>query len=661
MKKRENNWGNRGNWGIFKILVILFILEIPVVSCDSWLDVIPDNVPTLDDAFSNRASAEKSLYSCYSYLPDPTSPQTYPAYFTNRDEFEFGTSSHHHRGYSSQIAQGEQNSNSPILNYWSGGNGGINLFQAIRTCNIFLESIHAPRDITEYDRKKWIAEVKFLKAYYHFFLMQLYGPIPLIKDNIPLSATPDEVRIFREPVDECVDYIAELIDEAVPDLPQVIDDPTTEMGRITKSIALAVKAKALVWGASPLFNGNLDYQGWRDTRGKQLIPADYNREKWVKAAEALRIAIDNSHEAVHELYQYKRETTAQTLRMNDSVALTINARKAISDRWNAGIIWASTYRISEGKGGFPTGSGSSDMQNILFPVLYAQDAGLTQSAYCLASFNMSELFYTKNGIPIDEDVRWNYDERYEPRLSTAEAGNGNYIPVGQQTASLHFDREARFYANLGFDRGFFELSTTTTDYGASFSMYVALRQGDAGNFFTINNTGYLVKKLIAFETKGNPYVGYDYRFPIIRLADLYLLYSEALNEIKEAPDAEVYEWIDKVRAIAGLNGVVDSWKNSRYPSRPSIKNEMRKIIQQERMIELAFEGQRFWDLRRWKLSERSRTYVPQGWNYNGRTPDEYYTVIKTGEGYKFGVRDYLWPVSISDLRVNSNLVQTWGW
>lgn len=71
------------------------------------------------------------------------------------------------------------------------------MFAAIRHCNIFLENAHVPRDIIEEERQQWIAEVKFLKAYYHFFLLRLYGPIPLIKENIPLSANPEEVKVFR--------------------------------------------------------------------------------------------------------------------------------------------------------------------------------------------------------------------------------------------------------------------------------------------------------------------------------------------------------------------------------------------------------------------------------------------------------------------------------
>ena len=654
IEKIESSRGNREIRSNFqnsiKIPAILIIFLISVVSCD-WLDVMPDNIATIDAAFANRATAQKSLFSCYRYLPNPTDCNRSPNYFTSRDEYEFGKrfSIITQYPYSTSIAQGLQNANDPIIDYWSGKNNGRPMFEAIRTCNVFLEEIHRPRDMSEDERARWTAEVKFLKAYYHYILLQLYGPIPIVRENIPISAEPDEVKIFREPVDECIDYIAELIDEAAPDLPLVIDAPLREDGRITRPIALSVKAKVLVLGASPLFNGNEDYRDWRDSRGKQMI-SDYNREKWEKAAEAIKTAIDVCHAAGHQLYRYDKATNPQTIAMSDSLVQTMNVRKAITERWNVGVIWSST-------------DATGTLQSVSFPPLFTYD---WQSAGGLsASFEMAELFYTNNGIPIDEDIHWDYAGRYQPRLSTVEAENGLYIAIGEQTAALHFDREPRFYANLAFDRGFVELSSTTADAGASFSPYARYRAGEAGDW--VPHTGYLIKKLTAFETSCSQgttvyrYTPYDYRFPLFRLADLYLLYSEALNEVKDVPDDEVYRWIDEVRAITGLKGVVASWQNSKSPNRPRVKDEMRKIIRQERMIELAFEGHRFLDIRRWKLAESLWTKPLRAWNFQGSTVEEFYTLINWDEARTFTFKDYLWPISDYDLRINRNLVQSYGW
>ena len=146
------------------------------------------------------------------------------------------------------------------------------------------------------------------------------------------------------------------------------------------------------------------------------------------------------------------------------------------------------------------------------------------------------------------------------------------------------------------------------------------------------------------------------------ISDLYLLYSEALNEVKAQPDGEVYQWIDKVRAAAGLNGVVSSWQMASYnASAPATKEGMRKIIQRERLIELSFEGQRFWDVRRWKLADKYWTLPPTTWSLTATQPDQFYVPAVSGSPRVVTFRDYLYPIRKSDIRVNTNLVQTYGW
>ena len=90
-------------------------------------------------------------------------------------------------------------------------------------------------------RKRWLAEVKFLKAYYHYLLLRMYGPIVIINENLPISSTPEEVRLKRAPVDKVVAFISDLLDEAKTDLPVKIDDQATELGRITRPAALMLK------------------------------------------------------------------------------------------------------------------------------------------------------------------------------------------------------------------------------------------------------------------------------------------------------------------------------------------------------------------------------------------------------------------------------------
>ena len=106
-------------------------------------------------------------------------------------------------------------------------------------------------------KERMAAEAKFLKAYYHFYLLRMYGPIPILDKNIPIHVSSETVRaIVREPIDKVFDFIIEMMDEAIEGLPNEVTFEVNELGRITRPIAMAIKAKILVTAASPLFNGN---------------------------------------------------------------------------------------------------------------------------------------------------------------------------------------------------------------------------------------------------------------------------------------------------------------------------------------------------------------------------------------------------------------------
>jgi hypothetical protein len=638
----------------FKNLRIIIVAAFTVcISACNYLDLVPEGDPTIETAFSNRVNTEKYLFTCYSYLPSiENNVFNHPAmiggdelwwdhdYWPNPSDSRSGIA----------IAQGDQDATNPWQNYWDGGRGGRNLFQAIRDCNIFLENVNRPYDLPEYERARWVAEVKFLKAYYHFFLMRLYGPIPIIRENLPVSATPLEVRLYREPVMEVIDYIVELIDEAVEDLPLEIRITAVESGRITQPIALAIKAQALVWGASPLFN-NDEYSSFIDNRDIQLIPSWDEaavKVKWERAAKALKEAIDVAHQARHTLYRYQPPPLAE---MSPETEMKFKLRMAITDKFNTEIIWPSTRN-------------TYDYQHDCVPILesgnynnYASEVG--------ATFRMAELFYTKNGLPIDEDPTWNYADRYQ--MLRAGADHQYYIGTNQITARLNFNREPRFYASLCHDRGIYEGSGRTEE-----SNYFCLeaRQGEASGMRSQHDhivTGYYVKKIVhpesAFSSpNSNGFNSKAYSFPIIRLPDLFLMYAEALNEAN-GPNDEVYKWIDTVRLRAGIPGVAESYSKAatQFQNKPYSKATLRDIIKRERLIELAFEGQRFWDLRRWKDAAEYYNQPIRGWNYKEDKAENYYTIITVWNRRVFTTRDYLWPLSTHAIVVNSNLKQNPGW
>lgn len=637
-------------------IVVVFALVAIIASCDDYLNIIPDNTPTIDHAFKNRHEAEKYLYGCFSFLPNHADPTSNPALFGG-DEVWYIDPANIVSPLLWNIAKGNQGTNSPLADYWAsiqdGSNlqGGKALFTALSDCNIFLENIDKPFDLDKSERDWWVSEVLFLKAYYHYYLFRMYGPIPLIRENLPISSTTEEVRRFREPVDDVVEYIVELLDQSLENLPEEILDVTSDMGRPTKATALALKAQVLTLAASPLFNGNTDYASVVDKKGRQLFPQEYRPEKWQRAAAALKEAIDAAHEAGHELFDFSETTFARDL--NAPTILAMQVRGAVTERWNKEIIW--------GESNFNPDA----LQRVCFPAWNPNhNSGGIGKSYA-PTLQVVEQFYTSNGVPIEEDRDW---EGVDPMgIRTGDASHKFYIKEGYQTVNLHFNREARFYGSVTFDGGtFYGNGRISTDDNM---WHTPMRGADPGGGVApterYSSTGYLCKKLVHYlssvpEANSN-ITTYRYAFPIIRLADLYLMYAEALNEVKSSPDEEVYEYVDLVRARTGLKGVVESWQDhSNVPDKPASKEGMREIIRRERLNELAFEGSRFWDLRRWKLSEEYMNRPIRGLNIRGENPADFYQVR---EIYRptFGKKDYLWPIRLRVLLKNTNLVQNLGW
>ncbi|WP_285057033.1 RagB/SusD family nutrient uptake outer membrane protein [Pedobacter ginsengisoli] len=630
------------------LLIASVVLLSLLSSCAKYLDVVPDNVATIDNAFKMRANAEQYLFTCYSYMPSSASISENPALYGSDEMWHYDDT---YAGI--RIAKGNQGIVSPLMNYWSGSDasGTTSLWRGIRDCNIFLENISRVRDMNKYEKDRWIAEVKVLKAYYHYYLMRMYGPIPLVRQNLPISADVNEVQVFREPVDECVGYIVELLDEAAAEdaLPVSIQDVTTELGRISKSIALALKAEVLVTAASPLYNGNPDYANFANKDGKKLFSLAYDASKWERAAKACKEAIDFCHNASYKLYTYNLSSNPQNISPETYTKMSV--RGSVTARGNPEMIWPDS-RSS-------TGTLQREAQARL-------DAGIANASVVgkgmSPTLKMAELFYTKNGVPIDEDNSWDYAGRYG--LKTAGEAEKNLMQTNYQTATLHFDREARFYGSLAFDGSAWYGQGKFTE---SSMWYVNARLGQyaggppGGNRYSI--TGYWPQKLVnpaSTYSATVAFVSVEYPWPIIRLADLYLLYAEALNEWS-GPGEEVYHYLNLIRERAGLNTVQYSWENSsKTANKYQNKDGLREIIHQERTIELAFEGHRFWDLRRWKKAVEEMNKPVYGWDVGQSEASLYYTP-KVIFNQVFKTRDYFWPIKESDMLVNRNLVQNPGW
>jgi hypothetical protein len=629
------------------------VLLLSSLACKKYLDITPENLGTLDYAFRNRNEAENYLFTCYAYLQRLNDVAVNPG-FTTSSELIYSNSLDNYLNFNRtgfNLLRGTQTAANPGLNAWDGLEGSYSMFRSIRNCNIMLENIDKPVDLSANERKRWTAETKFLKAYYHYVLFKMYGPIPLIKTNLSISSTTEEVRVKRSTVDESVAYIISLLDEAIPDLPANISNQTIELGRVTSVAALAIKAEVLATAASPLFNGNPDYVSFKDKDGVSLFPAAYSAKKWEDAMLAAKAAIAAAEAQNIKLYTFVAPTTVGKL--SDSLKRVLDVQNAVTERWelNSEVIMASNPEFN--------------YQGFATPRLTAKSAvnAFSNPSTFSAPIATQELFYTANGLPITEDKDWDYAGRNT--IKTGDYASRFYIQENYQTIKGHFAREPRFYASLAFDGGVWFGNGRNFQEDPARPLYAVQARGSGfaapSDNIRLNITGYWPKKLVSYASiYDDGFQTSPFRMPIVRLAGLYLLYAETLNEAS-GPTAEVYSYVDRVRARAGLQGVQASWNaHAKNPNRAGTKDGLRQIIHQERRIELCFEAQSGWDLRRWKELQSVLSTPLQGWSTGNADAINYYRPT-TQFIPVFGLKDYLWPIRAYDLVVNPNLVQNPYW
>ena len=234
-------------------LVCIFFI---FYNCEKdFLNVVPDNIATIDLAFNNRATAERFLSTCYTYIPEHAHAEQNFSLVAGDEIWYYAENDFYMNNETSfRLAKGLQNSSSPYLNYWDGGRGAPHsLFDGLRDCNIFLENLVAVPGLTEEERQRWLAEVKVLKAFYHFWLLRMYGPIPIIRDNLYVGASLRRVSSSRNSVDEVVEYIVELIDEVIESdaLPGIISYIYTEQGQDNFAHCKSNKSKSISLGRQP--------------------------------------------------------------------------------------------------------------------------------------------------------------------------------------------------------------------------------------------------------------------------------------------------------------------------------------------------------------------------------------------------------------------------
>ena len=642
-----------------KKITMALALLLAAASCD-FLDVVPEGSPTQDDIYKTQAQAEKMLFMVYGKCPDLFHAQAMPDLSGGDDLISSYYGSVRYFSWKSLVyATSQESSTNTYFNMWgttSGlptGNYSYNIYEGIRYAYNFLNNIGSVPDISEANLRYWSGEAHFLIAHLHQILLEYYGPIVLAREEIDLNAPASSVNVPRSTYDECVNFIEEEFRKAADMLPDYWGP--IAYGRAIKATALAYRARLLLYAASPLVNGNSEfYADFVNKDGTHLINQTYDAEKWKRAMDAAKEAID--------CVEASKETGAYT--MDDrQLGLSVSKSTSTTDPFELGranytyiftgdgnatqFLNQNEYLMSLNK------SGSITYTQKQFGCHLANNYTKVSGAYrgyLCPTFEAVQMYYTRNGLPWEDDPE---TKDIDPLAYNKAAG----------TVEMHLHKEPRFYASVGYDRGKYAIN------GEEFIL--KCRAGEMqGSVLDASKeyqscTGYILKKWIhrqsAFNYDTKSWTYRKYAYPYIRLAELYLSYAEADFEYNGSLSDASLNYLNLVRRRSGLPDFKDSWA---LAGGIPTGDELRKVLHRERSIELLMEGMRYHDLRRWKEAGEAMSRRPKAWNLDGRTAADFYRVSTMKES---GVRTFESPktywmaIPLSEININYNLVQNPGY
>lgn len=487
----------------------------------------------------------------------------------------------------------------------------------------------------------------------------MYGPCPITDKRID-PETPSSQYNGRFHYDAVTNWIVKTLDEKVIkgyNLPTERTENTR--GRATHAIACALKARVLVYAASPLWNGGFPYKDWRNKistsldgvdYGTELVSLTYDPQKWERARVACEEALKEARIAGHKLYEDLEMYDRQNISLSN-----IYIPGGATDEFKKRVLmlrYLTSSRYNEGNTEYIWGVSKDDgyAPDCMMPwrVLQKNDGNWVDGFNSYAPYLGSmEKFYTKDGKFLDTT---------QPDL-LQRAGVDESRP---DIINLAINREPRFYAWMAFDQG--DWGTTTAEgKPVRLEMKDSQKQGlnPELHYRDRCETGFLSQKFVRpnrrYDRNGN--VTNDrFQRPLIRMAELYLNLAECYAAQGNTPKA--LENLNKVHQRAGLPAITEA----------DITESERTLtdwILNERFVEFYGEGHRFYDLRRYMVAPQ---YLSAGKREGlnavekmNPTFAEFNQRVKVNQPYKWSTRMYILPIIQSEIGKNTNLVQAPGY
>ena len=636
---------------LFKYITIA-LSSLFMCGCSDYLDNAPDDTLTMEMVFNDRTRTEDWLSGVYNRVPD-----TYWAllrtwgYDSMGDDLDPSQRWYQWWGNSLNFIIGQWFTSST----WDAAIWKENPIR-IRSAYLFIKNAHALPDqgVSEADIERMKNECRFLIAYYYWLMIEAHGSVPFFDDLADVN-DPNLMR-GQMPFDEMVDWIdAQLVDLSKKLPASYLNESTQFYGRATSIMCLAVRARMLLFAASPLVNGNEWYAGFKNYDGKFRFSQTYDPAKWKRAADANRELIEAAHAAGHDLVrEYNADGSIDPFMSCYNVFFLRGDQNPEALFIRSDCDFSEFERHATPRGA--SGNGGLGVYQTLVDAFAMKDGSLPITGYD-GNYGKpiinKESGYTERGFSAQKDIRKTKYNLYRncpgATVDSVGADGCTYNQVAASgTYNMYVGREPRFYLTVMWNRQWY--------HQAGREVQMMSNEQDGGPTHDAPQNGYLNRKKVSLEQNNRNGI-HPYRPGILyRLGEAYLNYAEALNEC-DPGNPDILKYLNLIRERAGIPALKEGLS----------KEEMRAAIQQERRVEFNCEGIRFHDLRRWKIADKYLGGKLYGMNHDGseksddvNNPKAFYkrTYYKSRT---FNKRMYLWPVPQAQMDINPNLRQAPGY
>lgn len=498
-------------------------------------------------------------------------------------------------------------------------------YENIRRANVFMKYADGS-PMMESIKKQYKAEARFLRAWYYAMLLRHYGGIPLIGDNV--YEVDDVMKTSRDTYADCAQYIVDECNLAALDLPNKFRGINT--GRATAGSCKGLISRIRLYEASDLFNGS-DFGKSAGFPTELIGHPEYSKERWKTAVDAALDVIRMNTFAIYSNHICNDDT---------------DRKGSAEPGWGFYAIFHNNdfYKIPDGGAGviYPDGTytemlfeyrpGTGNQREALFGAPSCGGNGNGGYIY----HDLVEQFPMKDGKAVgDRNSKYTYNplkpnEGRDPRFANTVVWNGSKLTSGADVNHI-----------------------VNTHVGAGIT-------SDA--FGSGTPTGYYIRKFGHRQLAGNYFLATSQAFDLIRYAEILLNYAEATNEYYGPDHQDVlgehvispYEVLKTLRERAGIekgdDGMYGLEKNMDY-------KKMRDAIRLERRIELAFEGHRFFDVRRWMIAGETQNQSMHGYKITRNTNGVEKGEIVAVRTHTFRDAMYFFPIPYKETVKSEDLLQ----